>query len=730
MSVPGADRSLVSRPEPTTPGAPQPDRTGRVPRLGRKASTADFPTVFGAGVTMTSVGDPLVGQLLDGRYRITHRLARGGMATVYVATDIRLTRTVAVKVMHVGLGDDAEFARKFDHEARSAARLSHPNVVSVFDQGHDDGRPYIVMEYVEGRTLRDVLNHEAPLPPDRALEIFEPVLGALAAAHEAGLVHRDVKPENVLITDRGQVKVVDFGLAKAISAQTSTATQGLLIGTVSYLPPELVLSGRAGPRSDVYSAGVVLFEMLTGRKPHVGDTPIQVAYAHVHNDVPPPSQFRTAAPIPPYLDALVSGATARNPDARPHDGKVLLSQVRRVKAALREGLTDDPELTQDLSVLQRSDLTAALPPGVDPSVEITQLVPPTATAPVSPPRIVHQRGLTPTSPPTFRDAPPPATPQVSSPGSAGRFLSGERLADRREKEARRRRRGWLIVLLVLMLTTIAALTGWYLTEGRFTATPSLSTLPRAEAATVAQNEGLQVSFVDEFSETVASGLVIDTDPVPGTKVPDGGTITATLSKGPERFAMPKVVGESQAAATGAISDASLRIGEVSRTFHESAAKGMVLDASYAPGTRLKAGSRVDLTVSKGPKPIKITGYRGESAEEAKAALTRAGFQVKITTANSDQTAKGLVISQSPAKGTGVKGDTITLKQSLGPVMVTIPNVRSMGVEAAEKVMADAGFKTKVQAVAVNYIGVGYVVYSKPGARSEAPKGSTITLYVV
>ena len=298
---------------------------------------ADFPTVFGAGVTMTSVGDPLVGQLLDGRYQITHRLARGGMATVYLATDIRLTRTVAVKVMHIGLGDDAEFARKFDREARSAAQLSHPNVVSVFDQGHDDGRPYIVMEYVEGRTLRDILNHEAPLPPERALEIIEPVIAALAAAHEAGLVHRDVKPENVLINDRGQVKVVDFGLAKAISAQTSTATQGLLIGTVSYLPPELVLSGRAGPRSDVYSAGVVLFEMLTGRKPHVGDTPIQVAYAHVHNDVPPPSQFRTASHIPPYLDALVVGATARNPDARPHDGKVFLSQVRRVRSALRDG---------------------------------------------------------------------------------------------------------------------------------------------------------------------------------------------------------------------------------------------------------------------------------------------------------------------------------------------------------------------------------------------------------
>src|SRR5687768_13953317 len=196
------------------------------------------------------------------------------------------------------------------------------------------------MEYVEGETLRDVLNREAPLPPARALEIIEPVLAALAAAHDAGLVHRDVKPENVLISERGQIKVADFGLAKAISAQTSTATQGLLIGTVSYLPPELVVSGKADARSDVYSAGVVLFEMLTGRKPHTGDTPIQVAYAHVHKDVPPPSSLPTAGPIPPYLDALIARATARDSDLRPHDARVMLAQVRRVRAALRDGLTD------------------------------------------------------------------------------------------------------------------------------------------------------------------------------------------------------------------------------------------------------------------------------------------------------------------------------------------------------------------------------------------------------
>ena len=284
--------------ESTGRGAPWSWQNAVTSKLGPEASTATFPTVYGADVTMTTVGDPLVGRVLDGRYEITQRLARGGMATVYRAVDTRLTRTVAVKVMHVGLGDEAEFARKFDREARAAARLSHPNVVSVFDQGQDlegpNTRPYIVMEYVPGQTLRDVLNREAPMTPSRALEIMEPVLVALAVAHDAGLVHRDVKPENVLISDRGRIKVADFGLAKAVSSQTNTATQGLLIGTVSYLPPELVMAGRADSRSDVYSAGVVLFELLTGRKPHTGDTPIQIAYAHVHRDVPPPSSGPTA----------------------------------------------------------------------------------------------------------------------------------------------------------------------------------------------------------------------------------------------------------------------------------------------------------------------------------------------------------------------------------------------------------------------------------------------------
>ena len=295
------------------------------------------------------LSDPLVGRVVDGRYRIGPRIARGGMASVYEATDLRLDRVCAVKVMHPGLGDDEEFAARFVREARSAARLDHPNVVAVFDQGHDDGTVFLVMEYVAGHTLRDVIRKESPMSPSRALALVEPILSALAHAHRAGLIHRDVKPENVLIADDGRVKVADFGLAKAVSADTQhTATGGVLIGTVSYLAPELVVDGRSDARADVYAAGVLIYELLTGSKPHEGESPIAVAYKHVHEDVPPPS--RSAPGIPAYLDALVARATARDLDQRPADAGVLLHQVHRVGQALRDGVREDDELTRDLAL--------------------------------------------------------------------------------------------------------------------------------------------------------------------------------------------------------------------------------------------------------------------------------------------------------------------------------------------------------------------------------------------
>jgi beta-lactam-binding protein with PASTA domain/serine/threonine protein kinase len=683
------------------------------------ANTATFPTVFGAGMTTTSIGDPLVGHLLDDRYQITERLARGGMATVYRAVDSRLTRTVAVKIMHVGLGDDAEFARKFDREARAAARLSHPCVVSVFDQGRDrsgghGGRPYIVMEYVEGQTLRDVLNREAPVEPVRCLDMMEPVLAALAAAHDAGLVHRDVKPENVLISDRGQIKVADFGLAKAVSSQTSTATQGLLIGTVSYLPPELVVSGKADARSDVYSAGVVLFELLTGRKPHTGDTPIQVAYAHVHADVPAPSSFVPGGRIPPYLDALIAGATARDPRARPQDARVFLTQLRRVRSALQQGAVDDPELSRELRPVLQAP-TPRKPDRAD--YEVTQMVStPVNLAPASEPR--HYAS------PTVVDAPPPPIPRQAYP------LSPERMAAQRDRQSQKRRRGWLALLLVLLLTTAAALSGWYVTTGRFTTAPALQMLNRSEATTVARRAGLKITFVDGYSESVGKDLVAATDPAAGDKIVKGGQIRAVLSQGPEPYPMPTVVGLSRADATEALKNAHLTTGKTTQSYSATVTSGLVISASESAGTKLRRNTPVDLVISKGTKPIKIIDYEGRPAKDAVAALKKAGFKVTTTAKHSDAVRAGIVISQTPNSGVGARGEEIKLVRSLGPVLVTVPNVRSMGVRAAEKIMKDAGFDTKVQPVSINYIGVGFVVFTNPRAGGQAPKGSTITLYVV
>jgi len=712
--------------ESASPGAPQLGPYEDTPRL---ANTVTFPTVFGAGMPTTSIADPLVGHLLDGRYSLTSRLARGGMATVYQAIDTRLTRTVAIKIMHIGLGDDAEFARKFDREARAAARLSHPCVVSVFDQGRDDsstggGRPYIVMEFVEGQTLRDVINRDAPLSPLRCLELMDPVLAALAAAHEAGLVHRDVKPENVLISDRGQLKVADFGLAKAVSSQTntSTTTQGLVIGTVSYLPPELVLSGKADACSDVYSAGVVLFELLTGRKPHTGDTPIAVAYAHVNSDVPAPSSFRTAGHIPPYLDALVARATSRDPQARPHNAKIFLSQLRRVRSALARGLADDPELTQEL--------TLPRPPApfrkVDRAAyEVTQLVDEVRASPASqisaqPAGMAAPAAAT----RTILDAPPPAVPREIY------EVSAARLAAQRERRAQNRRRGWIVLIVVLMLATTAALSGWYVAEGRFTTAPALTMMTQAEAKKAAGQAGLRIDFGEGFSETVAKGRVISTNPAAGARMLDGGKIRAVVSKGPERYAMPVVVGLSRGDAIAALKRLRLEVGDITQEYSRSVVDGTVLRASQLPGSLLRRGAEVDLVVSQGPKPLDITNYQGADADAAIRNLQQDGFTVTVFGRHSDTVAKGLVIRQSPDSGTGIRGDTIKITRSLGPSPVTLPNVRSMEVHAAERVLKDAGFKTKVKKSPIRNLGLGYVVYSYPRAGSQVPQGSTITLFVI
>jgi serine/threonine-protein kinase len=326
---------------------------------------------------------------------------------------------------------------------------------------------------------------------------------------------------------------------------------------------------------------------------------------------------------------------------------------------------------------------------------------------------------------TVLEAPPPAPLERPVPAAPP-----ERLQRQRERLARRRRRGLIAMVLVLLLATLAAFAGWYLTTGRFISTPALATLSRAEAEHVAGQAGLKVRFTEEFSERVQPGVVIDTEPGAGSKIVKGGRVEATVSRGPERFAMPTVVGLSRSAAESAVQRANLALGKVTEKHSETVQSGIVLSASKKPGTSLKRDAVVDLVISNGPAPIRIEDYVGRRASVAEKSLRKRGFAVVIRTAHSDEVARGLVLDQDPASGVGRKGDTITLTKSLGPVLIRVPNVRSMGVRAAEKVMANAGFKTRTRPAPVNYLGLGFVVYTDPRARSEAPKGSTITLFLV
>jgi eukaryotic-like serine/threonine-protein kinase len=641
--------------------------------------------------------DPLVGQLLDGRYRVGERIARGGMATVYEGTDLRLDRRVAIKVMPHQLSETEEFTPRFVREARAAARLSHPNVVAVYDQGDDGSTVFLVMEYVPGgTTLRDVIRNEAPLPPVRALDLAEEILVALTEAHEAHLIHRDIKPENVLITPDGRLKVADFGLARAVSSATaSTATSGVLMGTVSYMAPELVTTGHADARSDVYAVGVVLHEMLTGHKPYEGESPVQIAYKHVHEDMPLVSA--SVAGIPPYVDALVARATARAPESRPADARDFLRLVRRVRHALEHGVTDD-ELTADLS----ADVAVpGLADGDTTRVDTAVPVVPNAAISFLPPAA---------------DVPP-----AQHPPNVQRLMVRERRA---------RRRGVLMLVLVLLLAAIAAAGGWYYGVGRYTSAPDVIGRSESSARTSIESAGLHFRIAGTaYSESIADGDVVSTDPGPGDRVLRNGTVAVVLSRGPERHAVPDLVGLPVTQAVAKLRTAHLGVGPVERRWSGRVPTDHVISSAPAAQVLLKRNAPVMLVVSKGRQPIHITNFEDSAARRAKTVLSKLGFQVAVTHRSSESVAKGVVMTQTPNRGTGHRGDTIALVVSSGPPLVTVPNVFHSGVEAAKQVLRAAGFRPRVRFNTVQF-GLGFVIGESPSGGSKAPKGSVVVLTIV
>ncbi|MGW4164562.1 Stk1 family PASTA domain-containing Ser/Thr kinase [Streptomyces sp. NPDC004788] len=624
----------------------------------------------------TTLQDPLVGRLLDGRYRVEARIARGGMATVYRAVDTRLDRVLALKVMHPELATDAAFVERFMREAKSVARLAHPNVVGVFDQGADGAYVYLAMEYVAGCTLRDVLRERGALRPRAALDVLEPVLAALGAAHRAGFVHRDMKPENVLIGDDGRVKVADFGLVRAVG--TATDTTGAVLGTVSYLAPEQIEHGTADTRADVYACGVVLYEMLTGAKPHSGDTPAQVLYQHLNTDVPAPS---AAVPgLAGELDAVVASATARDPELRPYDAVALLAQVRDARAGLTE---------EQLDAVPPQERAAEEPSSPE---ERTSVIPRIRPMPVE-----HT---------SFLPAPEPAP------------------------AARRRRpRGPLLVVAAVLLALGIGSGVWYINAGQFTRVPAVLGQTEAQATKRLTAAGLDVSTTKrDFSDVYERGTVMAVDPAPGERIRGNGRVTLTLSRGPKVVKVPKLKGVPLAEAKRRLADEGLAPGVITYDFSQSVAQGAVIGSDPEPGTERSPDSAVALVVSKGA-PVEVPDVTGESVEDATATLQDAGLKVTVAPerVNSPEDA-GTVAAQSLAQGSrAAEGDAITLTVSKGPKMVEVPDVVDMKTAEAKQELEDAGFVVKVEKT-FPFLGDTVSGQSVEGG-STAAEGSTVTITI-
>jgi len=637
----------------------------------------------------------LTGELIDDRYQLTALLATGGMATIYSAIDTRLDRKVAVKIMHPHLAQDEDFVGRFIREAKAAASLSHPNIVAVQDQGwNQSGVPavFIVMELVEGHTLRDYIYERGKLTVDDALSFIEPVLSALAAAHNVGIIHRDIKPENILISKEGRVKIADFGLARGnMLGTTMTAESSVILGSVSYLSPEQVQRGVADSRSDVYAAAIVIFEMITGEKPFAGDTPIQIAYMHVNEKIPLLSS--KVKGVPEALESLVARATSTNPDERPRDAGEFLTELERVRGEI------DPKRKQmslqlDLPIAPireevRDKSRAAKRAEAAKSAQATEIV----------------------------------TPMTDDTGSTKKDRAEERR--RVSKRVRRNR------IIALALAVSVGVTGWWIVlgPGAKVAVPSVIGASVDKANSLLTPLGLKSEVIERvYSEEDPEGLIIAQNPVGGDKTEPNGTVNLTVSKGPERYTVPQLVGLTPEAAVNAIAKLPLVTGTITEVFNSEIPKGFVISADPEPGTKVRRDAVIKLLVSKGIETFELLSYVGKIGEEALTELSEAGFDVTVTYAFDEKIIPGGVISQNPADGELPKGAKIELIVSKGSAFVTIPTKGIVGLkqEKARQILEGlglvvldkpAGSKNKT------------VINVSPKAGTKVKRGSTVTLAV-
>ena len=630
----------------------------------------------------TSARNGLVGSIVGNRYEVRALLARGGMATVYEALDLRLDRVVALKVMHPHLAADPGFVARFEREAKSAARLSHPHVVGVYDQGEANGLVYLAMEYIPGRTLRDVIEQYGPLTTEQALVLLEPVLEALTAAHAAGLVHRDIKPENVLISHDGRVKVADFGLARAVTTSDTNATAGVLIGTVAYLSPEQVERGEADERSDIYAAGICLFEMITGSVPHGGDSPLSVAYQHVNADVPAPSSVLPE--IPSHADAITMTATRRDPARRYRSTQDFLADIRRARAALPAPtpFIDTPAMNDTLVVGTRS-------PGED--------------------QHTHAEYVD---------------------GTYGEHSYDEHDYD--EPARRRPLLRTLVAVVVALAVGAAGFAGWWLAAGPGTYSPTPDVIGQSfdQAAGALSAEGLAlVAAAEAYSEEVPAGSILATDPAPGDGVSPGGTVQATVSLGPERYPVPDVRGSDPAAATQAIVAAGLASGGRVEAFDDSVPTGQVARTDPPIGDNLPPDTPVDLVISKGPEPVELEDITGRKEGVATRRLEEAGVQVEATKEFSNSVEQGRVVSMTPEGGTVVNaGSTVEIVVSKGPPPVEVPDLIDMRRKAAVAELERVGLKAEIDDG--EFTRLNRVFDQSPSPGEMVPRGSTIVLRII
>ncbi|WP_064439202.1 Stk1 family PASTA domain-containing Ser/Thr kinase [Hoyosella altamirensis] len=673
---------------------------------------------------MSSDSLKLVGSLLDGRYSIDAPIARGGMSMVYQGMDLRLDRPVAIKVMDPRFSDDPQFLDRFELEARSIAKLTHPSLVSVFDQGTDQHHVFLVMELVQGGTLRELLRERGPMPPYAAAAVARPVLRALSVAHRAGLVHRDIKPENVLISDSGSVKIADFGLVRAIAA-SGTTSGSMILGTAAYLSPEQVSVGSADARSDVYSMGILLYEMLTGETPFTGDNSITIAYQRTSADVPPPSSV--IAGVPREFDELVKKATARNPDERFSDAGAMASALMAVCEKLTLPAYRVPAPQRSAQHRTRENLHGAVPAepgppalGPDSTRQMTTAPPSEPNADKSHTAVLPPHAPVPPAAPTT--SAPPANPtqaltQQYPPAELPPTQEGPPL------DSSRGRKSPIVVLLVVLL--IAALVGaaaWWLGSGRYVDVPSVAGLDLVAAESAIAAAGLTPARNGIYRDVEPVDTILGMDPAAGSRIPRGSDVTLDVSLG--QPAVPEIDGDITIdEMADLLADRTFDVMVDDGVFDRVRPEGTVVSLSPSPGTVLAVGSTVTVTPSLG-EPVIVPDVRGLSASEARDILTDAGLTISDVREEFDGGIDaGRVADTEPAIGSEVASNgSVTLVVSNA---VRVPSVLGRSVNAARDELSQLGFAVEVRQL-VNS-GSSIVVGQSPSAGSRQSPGGAITV---